>query len=118
MTFEIEIAGRVRSVAVEPTGAAGPDGAFRVVVDGQPYDLTLARTELGLSIVYSPDGRVVDVAATERTPGDWLLQFPRVTVPATVDGRRFRRGVRRSGGRYRRTAHYRARCPAASFASW
>ncbi len=109
MTFEIEIAGRVRSVAVEPTGAAGPDGgAFRVLVDGQPYDLTLARTELGLSIVYSPDGRVVDVAVTERTPGDWLLQFPRVTVPATVDGRRFRRG---SGGQAAGTGEQRITAP-------
>ena len=34
----------------------------------------------------------MDVAVTERTPGDWRLQFPHVTVTATVDGRRFRRG--------------------------
>ena len=109
MTFEIEIAGRIRSVAIEPDRTAGPDGGrFRVLVDGQPHDLTLARTDLGLSIVYAEDGRVVDVAATERTAGDWLLQFPRVTVIATVDGRR---SPRRSAARAAGTGELRVTAP-------
>jgi biotin carboxyl carrier protein len=92
VTFEIDINGRTRSVVVEPDGA-GPDGGrFRVLVEGEPFDVTLTVTDLGVSLVYASDGRVVDVAATERPGGEWLLQFPHVTLAAAVDGRRFRRG--------------------------
>jgi biotin carboxyl carrier protein len=93
MTFEIDINGTTRAVAIEPRGAAGPAGGrFRVDVDGGLHELTLVKTDLGLSLVYTNDGRVVDVAITERPGGEWLLQFPHVAVTATVDGRRFRRG--------------------------
>jgi biotin carboxyl carrier protein len=93
MTFEIEIDGRTRAVAIEPQGAAGPEGGrFRVILDGEPIDVTLVKTDLGLSLVYTSNGRVVDVAVTERAGGEWLLQLPHVALTATVDGRRFRRG--------------------------
>jgi biotin carboxyl carrier protein len=91
VTFEVEIAGGTHTVSVEALGAAGPDGGrFRLLVDGQPCELDMSRTDLGLSLIYREDGRAVDVATTERPGGDWLLQLPHVTLSATVDGRRGR----------------------------
>jgi len=90
MTFEIDIAGSVRQVTVEPIGEAA-SGRFRVVVDGQAVEVDARQTDLGLSLLL-PDGRVVDAALTDGRAGDWLVQLPHVSLTATVDGRRFRRG--------------------------
>lgn len=95
MTFEIEIDGRVRTVSVEAVGSAGAEGGrFRVRIDGQPHEVDSRRTDLGLSLVYPGSLRSVDVAVTERTGGEWLLQLPHVAVTAVVDGRRVRGAVR------------------------
>jgi biotin carboxyl carrier protein len=91
MTFEIDIAGRVRLVSVETRGPAGPAGGrFRLVIDGESHEVDARPTDLGLSMV-SEDGASIDVAVTERGGGEWLVQLPRVAVSAVVDGRRFRR---------------------------
>lgn len=92
MTFEVEVAGRTRRVAIEPVGAAsGSAVRFRVLVDGDLVDVEACRTELGLSLLLA-GGRSVDVALTPRAAGEWLAQFPHVGVVATVDGRRGRQG--------------------------
>jgi biotin carboxyl carrier protein len=92
MTFEIELGGQVRTVAVDAVGAAGPDGgAFRVTIDGEPVDVEARATELGLSLVFD-DRRQLDVALVEQSGGQWLVQLPWVTVDAVVDGRRRRKG--------------------------
>jgi biotin carboxyl carrier protein len=99
MTFEIEINGRVRRVSVETGRAAGPDGGrFRLVIDGETYQVDARPTDLGLSIV-AEGGASVDAALTERGNGEWLVQLPRVALTAVVDGRRFRReGVESGSG--------------------
>ena len=91
MTFEIDVNGRTRTVAIEPD-AAGPDGGrFRVRVDGTLHDIDVRRTDLGLSLVFSASGHVADVAVVERPGGELLLQLPHVDLVAEVDARRFRR---------------------------
>jgi biotin carboxyl carrier protein len=101
MTFEIDLAGRVRTVSVEPVGAAGADGGqFRVVLDGVAVLATACPTGLGLWLVYD-SGRTVDAALTPGNDGSWLVQFPHSTLTAEVDARRSRRvqsdGPSRSG---------------------
>jgi biotin carboxyl carrier protein len=93
MTFEIEIGGRVRSVAVEPLPGAGPRGGpFRLSIDGRAVEVDAQPTDLGLSLLFRAEGRTLDTALTERAGGEWLVQLPHVAVTALVDGRRFRRG--------------------------
>ena len=92
MTFEIELGGRVRTVAVDALGAAGTEGGtFRVTIDGEPVDVEARSTELGLSLVFA-DRRQLDVALAETSGGQWLAQLPWVSVDAVVDGRRRPRG--------------------------
>jgi acetyl/propionyl-CoA carboxylase alpha subunit len=93
MTFEVDVQGRTRTVAVESVGAAGPEGGhFRVTLDGVCQDVHVRATDLGLFLTHHPDGRSLDLALTGRPGGEWLLQFPHVTVTAVVDARRVRRG--------------------------
>ena len=99
MTFEVEINGEIRTVAIEPVGAAGPHGGtFRVALSGAggagartSHEIQAARTDLGLSLLFAADHRSVDAAMTPRTAGECLVQTPRLTVAAVVDGRRFER---------------------------
>jgi hypothetical protein len=94
MTFEVDIGGRTRTIAVESLGAAGPEGGrFRVTVDGVCQEIHARPTDLGLFLTHPAGGRSLDLALTSRPGGEWLLQFPHVTVSAVVDGRRFRRGA-------------------------
>lgn len=91
MTFEIEVAGRMRTVAIESVGAAGPSGGrFRIVIDGVAHEVDSRATELGLSLRYE-DGRTVDAAVTDQGRGDMWVQLARVAVQASVDARRYRR---------------------------
>lgn len=93
MTFEIDVNGRVRTVSVEPVGAASATGGrFRVRIDGVPHEVDSRPTDLGLSIVRAHSGRSLDVAITEQPGGELWVQLPNVTVPAVVDARRYRRG--------------------------
>jgi biotin carboxyl carrier protein len=93
MTFELSLPSGPRAVSVEPVGAAMADGGdFRVVIDGVTYEISARRTDLGLSILHQKDQRSVDVAVTERTGGEYLLQLARATLAVAVDGRRRQRG--------------------------
>jgi biotin carboxyl carrier protein len=112
VTFEVQINGRLRTVAIESLGAVGRDGGrFRVVVhdadepgDASPaqsrgdvtpaavHEIDVRRTDLGLSLVFAEGARSVDAALTPQTAGEWLVQLPQVTLTALVDGRRYRRG--------------------------
>jgi biotin carboxyl carrier protein len=88
MTFEVDINGRRRTIAIEAVGAAGPGGGrFRVLVDGTPLDLSARPTDLGLSIL-TGDGRSLDAAITRLSSGESLVQLPRVSVVAAIDRRR------------------------------
>jgi biotin carboxyl carrier protein len=89
MTFEVEVNGHLRTIAIESVGVAGPAGGrFKVAVrDGTSRLLDCRRTDLGFSLVFD-DNRVVDVATTAQAPGEWLLQLPHVDLTAVVDRRR------------------------------
>ena len=98
MTFEVEVAGRVRHVTVEPLGANdGSGGRFRVLVDTAAHVVDARPTDLGWSIVYDVESRSVDVALTEQVRGQILVQFPQVDVAVTIDGRRFRGEPQKTG---------------------
>jgi biotin carboxyl carrier protein len=94
MRFDIEVAGRVRAVVVE---RLSDTGRFRVVLDGVAREVDAQATDLGLSLVC--DGRSLDVAATPRPGGEWLVQLPHVDVPVVVDGVRHARGTQRNAAR-------------------
>jgi biotin carboxyl carrier protein len=105
MTFEIEIAGRVRRVSVQPIDGAGPAGGrFRLIIrdsdesaGGESLEVDARATDLGLSLVYA-DGRSVDAAVTGRPAGELFLQLPHVDLSAIVDGRRSHRADADAGG--------------------
>jgi biotin carboxyl carrier protein len=108
MTFEIDVAGRPWIVAVEPVDANASGGRFRIVAhepraddrasgDRPAVTVDARRTDLGLSIVYAHDQRVVDAAVTMKPGGEALVQLPHVDVSTVVDGRRFRRGAGGAG---------------------
>jgi biotin carboxyl carrier protein len=101
MTFEIEVGGRVRTVAVENLGAVGPDGGrFRITIReaggsvASPATVTLdARpTDVGVSLLFGESGRSLDLAVTPLANGEHFVQLPHVGVTAIVEGRRVRRG--------------------------
>ena len=86
MTFEIEIGGRTRTVAVEK--AAG--GTYRVAVDGRSRELDAARTgAFGLSLLDRESGvtREVQVTPTS-TRGELLVTIGGRAVVVAVNGRR------------------------------
>ena len=100
MTFEVDIGGKTRQITIEPDGAvsSATGGAFRIktsgVISDHPREMTpevllsVRITDLGLSLRYESTGEVVDVAAIERVPGEWLVQLPHIDVSAIVDRRR------------------------------
>ena len=103
MTFEIEAAGEVHVVTVEPESGVDPTGGrFRITIrPGGPLAATsdraetvtvdARRTDLGLSLLHA-DARSVDAAVTHAPGGRVLVQLPHVDVWTTVDGRRRNRG--------------------------
>jgi acetyl/propionyl-CoA carboxylase alpha subunit len=91
MIFEIEVGGRLRTVSVEAPDAGAGGGQFSLRIDGAPHEVEARVTALGLSLIHGADGRVVDVAVSERQGGEVWLQLPHVLVPALVDARRYRR---------------------------
>jgi biotin carboxyl carrier protein len=95
MTVDVDIDGQSRPVHVEPLDGAGPAGGrFRIRIGaGDPEDVDVRLTDLGVSIVFADGGRIVDAALTERPGGEWLVQFSNVAVAALVNGRRRRRGA-------------------------
>jgi biotin carboxyl carrier protein len=108
MTFEIDVAGRPWIVVVEPVDANASGGRFRIVAhepraddrasgDRPAVTVDARRTDLGLSIVYAHDQRVVEAAVTMKPGGEALVQLPHVDLSTVVDGRRFRRGAGGAG---------------------
>jgi biotin carboxyl carrier protein len=96
MTFEVDINGRIRTVSLEPAAGNGPAGtSVRVTVDGRVQEVNVTPTDLGLSVLFA-GGRTLDAALTEQAAGEWLIQFAKVDVTATVNGRRFGHGRRGS----------------------
>jgi biotin carboxyl carrier protein len=88
MTLEIEVNGRIRSIAVTPIGAgASAGGRFRLVVDGVGHQVSATPTDLGLSLLFADAGRIVDAAVTPCRAGEWLVQLPHVSVTALIDSR-------------------------------
>jgi len=100
MTFEIEIAGHVRTVSIENVGGVGPDGRFRLTIrdaanpgaEARPLTLDARPTDVGLSLLFADSGRSVDLAVTAQPNGEHFVQLPHVAVTAIVEGRRARRG--------------------------
>lgn len=97
MTFEIEINGTMRTVAVERV----PDGSsrFRVTVDGTPQLVDAVRIEDDtLSIIFPEAGHASHEVgfADSLTPGEVNVYLHSGTLTATVNGRRSRRGAERA----------------------
>src|SRR5262249_37440721 len=99
MIFEVDIGATTRQIAIDPMGAvsSAAGGTFRITTADTPPEVVSIRvTDLGLSLRFEGSGRVVDVAAIERAPGEWLVQLPHIDVMAVVDRRRHESGG--SGG--------------------
>jgi biotin carboxyl carrier protein len=90
MTFDVEVAGRVRRVRVESAG----ENRFTVVLDGQPHAVDAVRLdEKGLSLLLADRHRSVEAQIVPGdAPGEKLVWLDGVTATATADGRRKRRG--------------------------
>jgi biotin carboxyl carrier protein len=86
MTFEIDIDGRTRTVAVEKTTA----GKYRVSLDGVMHELDAARVGVyGLSLLDGDAGISREVQVTPgSTRGELLVSLSGRTVAASVNGRR------------------------------
>ena len=86
MTFEIDVNGRTRMVAIEKTAG----GRFRISLDGEPRELDAARVGVyGLSLLDGHAGVSCEVQVTPgATRGELLVSLSGRTVTATVNGRR------------------------------
>ena len=95
MRFEIEVAGRTRSVSIERAG--GPT-VYRVTIDDDTFVVDVRRTgEHGLSLLQgtlagekgTPIGESADVHVTPgAAPGELLVALDGRTATVTVNGRR------------------------------
>ncbi len=89
MMFEVDIAGRTRTVSVERAG--GASGRYRVIVDGTEYLVDAVRIgDHGLSLMGQVPGtfsRDVQVTPAGRG-GDVLVTLEGRVIAATVNGRR------------------------------
>jgi biotin carboxyl carrier protein len=86
MTFEIDINGRTRTVAIDKTAT----GRYRVSLDGDLHELDAARVGVyGLSLLDGPVGASREVQVTPgTTQGQLLVSLSGRTIAATVNGRR------------------------------
>jgi biotin carboxyl carrier protein len=90
MTVDLDVDGVVYRVAIEAIDAGA--GRIRVGLDGAPArDLEVRTTDLGLSIRFVDDGRVLDAAVTDRPGGERFVQLPTVGVTVRPDGHRAHR---------------------------
>ena len=98
MTFEIEVNGRTRSVAIE---RAGTDGRLRITVDG---DATVVEAErigvYGVSLLFPGEaGEAANVAIVPGpAQGELLAYLGGRIAPIAVNARRSGRGAADSGG--------------------
>jgi biotin carboxyl carrier protein len=92
MTFEVEVGGRMRTVAVERT----VPGRYRLVVDGVAHEVDAARVgNFGLSLLFDGDGGAT--REMQVTPsgvrGELLVSIGGRVTSATVNGRRTGQGT-------------------------
>ena len=85
MKFDVEVAGRERSITVE---RIGDTGRFRIVLNGQAHDVEASPIDLGLSVIFLADGRSLEAAATPGPGGDWRVHLPHRDVWVVGDDRR------------------------------
>ena len=93
MTFEIEINGKTRTVAVEPV--TGNAGRFRVVVDGKEQVVDARQVDAStLSLILLSDGGVSYEIELVDSPeqGELMVRTHDGLRRAMVNGRRRRRG--------------------------
>jgi len=88
LTYEIEIAGRIRRVSVRREG-----GGFAVAVDGRSFHVDAARTDphsLSLIVDDGPvPGTSLDVAVADgASNGRLTVQVGALPIPVTMNGRR------------------------------
>lgn len=109
MTFEVDIAGRSRSVSVERSGDSA--GTYRVTLDGRPHLVDVRRVgEFSLSLLLgrgtvplSRDGRGTVPLSREvlvapgTAPGELLVTLAGRTVAASINGRRTGRAAAEGG---------------------
>jgi biotin carboxyl carrier protein len=98
VTFEIELNGRTRSVAIERV-PANPHH-FRVTVDGIVRLVDAVRiNEHQLSLILSDgDGASHQVGINDtQTPGEQTVTLPEATLTVLVNGRRSRRAADSAG---------------------
>jgi biotin carboxyl carrier protein len=95
MTFEIDIGGRTRTVAIEKAAS----GTYRVAVDGRSHELDAARVGVyGLSLLDRQTGASREVQITPASvPGELLITLGGRVVVAAVNGRRTGRASAESG---------------------
>ena len=88
MQYEVEVAGRVRQVAVHRAG-----GKFDVTVDGRRWRVDAAHAGTDrLSLVVEPGGASYDVGfASDTATGLLYVRIGTTQVPVTLNGRRRRR---------------------------
>jgi biotin carboxyl carrier protein len=96
MTFDVEVNGRTRTIAVERITAA----RYRVVVNGDSREVDVARVgTFGLSLLLDGDrgvSREIQVAPAG-TQGEVLVRIDGRTVTATLNGRRTGHGAADAG---------------------
>jgi len=92
MTFEVDVAGRTFSVAIDRTGHAG---RFRVTLDGVPRVVDVSRSgEFGLSLLAGREEAVgeacgsADFQIVPAGSGELLIGLQGRTIGVTVNGRR------------------------------
>jgi biotin carboxyl carrier protein len=95
VTFEIDVNGRTRTVAVERTAS----GRYRVVVDGRAHDVDAARVgTFGLSLIVDHGVSREVAVAPGAARGEMLVGLDGRTVAVTVNGRLSRRTSADAGG--------------------
>jgi biotin carboxyl carrier protein len=101
MTFEIELNGRSRTVAIERAGdVSDAAGRFRVIVDGTSRLVDVQRSgEFGLSLVFPETKQAATVqVASGQAPGETLAYLDGRVVPVGVNSSRTGRGAADAGG--------------------
>ncbi|HSL24349.1 MAG TPA: biotin/lipoyl-containing protein [Vicinamibacterales bacterium] len=91
-TFEVEINGRTRRVAVERIGPAA-EGRYRITIEGRSRLVDARPAGPGRLSLLFPDeeARSYDVAVAQASVTDLHIHLPEGAVTAIVNGRRSRR---------------------------
>ncbi|OFV92285.1 MAG: hypothetical protein A3G76_15350 [Acidobacteria bacterium RIFCSPLOWO2_12_FULL_65_11] len=99
MTFEVEVNGKTRTVAIELV--AGAEGRYRVAVDGKEHMVDAREVDQStLSLILlDAGGASYDVEIVESgVAGELLVRTHDGLLRAVVDGRRRRRSADAAGG--------------------